>query len=84
MKNILIYTGPSCNFCAAAKKLLERNKLKFSEIDISSGENIRNEMIKKSNGQRTIPQIFFGDHHVGGYTELRALEKENKLKELLE
>ena len=84
MKNILIYTGPSCNFCAAAKKLLERNKLKFSEIDISSGENIRDEMIKKSNGQRTIPQIFFGDHHVGGYTELRALEKENKLKKLLE
>ena len=84
MKNILIYTGPSCNFCAAAKRLLERNKLKFSEIDISSGENIRDEMIKKSNGQMTIPQIFFGDHHVGGYTELRALEKENKLKELLE
>ena len=84
MKNILIYTGPSCNFCAAAKKLLERNNLKFSEIDISSGENIRDEMIKKSNGQRTIPQIFFDDHHVGGYTELRALEKENKLKEFLE
>ena len=84
MKNILIYTGPFCNFCAAAKRLLERNKLKFSEIDVSSGENIRDEMIKKSNGQRTIPQIFFGDHHVGGYTELRALEKENKLKELLE
>ena len=84
MKNILIYTGPSCNFCAAAKRLLERNKLKFSEIDVSSGENIRDEMIKKSNGQRTIPQIFFGDRHVGGYTELRALEKENKLKELLE
>ena len=84
MKIILIYTGPSCNFCDAAKRLLERNKLKFSEIDVSSGENIRDEMIKKSNGQRTIPQIFFGDHHVGGYTELRALEKENKLKELLE
>jgi len=84
MKNILIYTGPSCNFCDAAKRLLERNKLKFSEIDVSSGENIRDEMIKKSNGQRTIPQIFFGDRHVGGYTELRALEKENKLKELLE
>ena len=52
MKNILIYTGPSCNFCDAAKRLLERNKLKFNEIDVSSGENIRDEMIKKSNGQR--------------------------------
>ena len=84
MKNILIYTGPSCNFCDAAKRLLERNKLKFSEIDVSSGENIRDEMIKKSNGQRTIPQIFFGERHVGGYTELRSLEKENRLKEFLE
>ena len=84
MKKITMYTGPMCNFCDAAKRLLERNKLKFSEIDVSSGENIRDEMIKKSNGQRTIPQIFFGDHHVGGYTELRALEKENKLKEFLE
>ena len=68
MKNILIYTGPSCNFCDAAKRLLERNKLKFNEIDVSSGENIRDEMIKKSNGQRTIPQIFFDDYNVGGYT----------------
>ena len=84
MKNIIIYTGPSCNFCDAAKRLLERNKLKFSEIDVSSGENIRDEMIKKSNGQRTIPQIFFGENHVGGYSELRALEKENRLKEFLE
>ena len=84
MKNILIYTGPSCNFCDAAKRLLERNKLNFSEIDVSSGEGIRDEMIKKTNGQRTIPQIFFGEHYVGGYAELRALEKENKLKELLE
>ena len=84
MKNIIIYTGPSCNFCDAAKRLLERNKLKFSEVDVSSGENIREEMIKKSNGQRTIPQIFFGERHVGGYTELRSLEKENRLKEFLE
>ena len=64
--------------------MLERNKLRFSEIDVSSGENIRDEMIKKSNGQRTIPQIFFGENHVGGYNELRALEKENRLKEFLE
>ena len=84
MKNIIVYTGPFCNFCDAAKRLLKRNGLSFSEIDVSSGEKIKEEMIKKSNGQRTIPQIFFGDYHVGGYTELRALEKENKLKKLLE
>ena len=47
MKNILIYTGPSCNFCDAAKRLLERNKLKFNEIDVSSGEKIRDKHILK-------------------------------------
>ena len=83
MKNIIVYTGPFCNFCDAAKRLLKRNGLSFSEIDVSSGESIREEMIKKSNGQRTIPQIFFDDHHVGGYTELRELEKSNNLKEKL-
>ena len=83
MKNIIVYTGPFCNFCDAAKRLLKRNGLSFSEIDISIGEEIKEEMIKKSNGQRTIPQIFFDDYHVGGYTELRELEKSNSLKEKL-
>ena len=83
MKNIIVYTGPFCNFCDAAKRLLKRNGLSFSEIDVSSGEKIKQEMIKKSNGQRTIPQIFFDDYHVGGYTELRELEKSNNLKEKL-
>jgi len=83
MKNIIVYTGPFCNFCDAAKRLLKRNGLSFSEIDISTGEKIKEEMIKKSNGQRTIPQIFFDDYHVGGYTELRELEKSNNLKEKL-
>ena len=83
MKNIVVYTGPFCNFCDAAKRLLKRNGLNFKEIDVSSGENIKEEMIKKTNGQRTIPQIFFGDYHVGGYTELRELEKSNNLKEKL-
>ena len=72
-----------CNFCEAAKRLLDRNNLKYEVIDISSGDGIRDEMIKKSNGKRTIPQIFFNDYHVGGYQELRELEKENKLQELL-
>ena len=78
-----MYSGPICNFCEAAKRLLDRNNLKYEVIDISSGDDIREEMIKKSNGKRTIPQIFFNDYHVGGYQELRELEKENKLQELL-
>ena len=83
MKIIKMYTGPICNFCDAAKRLLARNNLKYQEIDISSTAGLREEMIKKSNGRRTIPQIFFDEYHVGGYQELRALEKENKLKDLL-
>ena len=83
MKNITMYTGPLCNFCDAAKRLLSRNNLKYEEIDISTKDGLRDEMIKKANGKRTIPQIFFDDHHVGGYVELRALEKENKLIDLL-
>ena len=78
-----MYSGPMCNFCEAAKRLLDRNNLEYEVIDISSGDDIREEMIKKSNGKRTIPQIFFNDYHVGGYQELRELEKENKLQELL-
>ena len=84
MKKILMYSGPMCNFCEAAKRLLDRNNLKYEVIDISSGDGIREEMIKKSNGKRTIPQVFFNDYHVGGYQELRELEKSNQLLKLLE
>ena len=83
MKSIVMYTGPSCNFCDAAKRLLNRNNATFSEIDIASKEGLMEEMIQKANGKRTIPQIFIDDKHIGGYQELRALEKENKLQDLL-
>ena len=79
-----MYSGPMCNFCEAAKRLLNRNNLKYDVIDISEGADTRDEMIKKSNGKRTIPQIFFDDYHVGGYVELRELEKNGTLKGLLE
>ena len=83
MKNIIMYTGPLCNFCDAAKRLFTRNNIKYQEIDISSKEGLMEEMIKKSNGRKTIPQIFFDDQHIGGYEEIRALEKDNKLQDLL-
>tara|TARA_Y100000816_G_C26013752_1_gene530078 strand:- start:506 stop:760 length:255 start_codon:yes stop_codon:yes gene_type:complete len=84
MKKIKMYSGPMCNFCEAAKRLLKRNNLEFNEIDISTKEGLIDEMIKKSNGKRTIPQIFFDNYHVGGYQELRELEKTNELLKLLE
>ena len=79
MKKITMYTGPLCNFCEAAKRLFSRNNLKYQEIDISSKEGLRDEMIKKANGRRTIPQIFFNEDHIGGYQELRELEKKGEL-----
>ena len=83
MKNVTIYTGPYCNYCDAAKRLLTRNNVPYKEINVAEVDGARDEMIKKANGKRTIPQIFFNDQHIGGYDEVRALEKENKLKELL-
>ena len=78
-----MYTGPFCNYCEAAKRLFVRNNAPFSEIDISKVEGAMDEMIKKANGKRTIPQIFFDDEHIGGYDEVRALERENKLEDRL-
>ena len=83
MKNITMYSGPLCNFCEAAKRLFLRNNLEFKEIDISTKDGLRDEMIKKANGKRTIPQIFFDNFHVGGYVELRELEKKGELLNLV-
>ena len=83
MKSVTIYTGPLCNFCDAAKRLLTRNNIEYKEIDISIVNGAMDEMITKANGKRTIPQIFFDDNHIGGFDDVRALEKENKLLELL-
>ena len=79
MKNITVYSGPMCGYCDAAKRLLERNNLSYTEIDVSLKDGLREEMTKKANGKRTIPQIFFDDYHVGGYQELRELEKAGNL-----
>ena len=83
MKKIIMYTGPMCNFCDAAKRLLARNNATFTEINIASKEGLMEEMIKKANGKRTVPQIFIDEYHVGGYQELRELETQDKLLELI-
>jgi glutaredoxin 3 len=83
MKSVTIYTGPLCNFCEAAKRLLARNNAEYKEIDISTTDGAMDEMIKKANGRRTVPQIFFDEQYIGGYDDIRALEKENKLQDLL-
>ena len=83
MKNVTVYMGPRCNFCDAAKRLLIRNNISFNEINVALEEGKRDEMLNKSNGRKTIPQIFFNELHVGGYEELRALEKKGELLNLI-
>ena len=83
MKKVVIYTGPMCNFCSAAKHLLNKKKVSYEEIDIGYDEKKREEMLKKSNGMKTIPQIFIEEKHIGGYVELKALENKGELDNLL-
>ena len=83
MKKVVIYTGPMCNFCSAAKHLLNKKKVSYEEINIGYDEKKRDEMLKKSNGAKTIPQIFIGGNHIGGYVELKALENKGELDSLL-
>ena len=80
---VIIYTGPLCNDCDSAKRLLARNNIQYKEINIGNVEGAMDEMIKKTNAKRTVPQIFINDKHIGGFDDVRALEKENKLQDLL-
>tara|TARA_Y100000310_G_C20270381_1_gene617707 strand:+ start:186 stop:440 length:255 start_codon:yes stop_codon:yes gene_type:complete len=83
MKQVTVYMGPMCAFCDATKRLLTKKNIPYNEINIAIEENKMKEMIKKSNGKRTIPQIFIEDLHIGGYNELRTLENKGKLDKLL-
>ena len=83
MKNVTVYMGPMCAFCDAAKRLLTKKKIPYKEINVALDESKLEEMLKKSNGKRTIPQIFIEEYHVGGYEELRALESKNELDNLV-
>ena len=83
MKEVTIYMGPRCNFCDAAKRLLQRNNIPYKEINIALEEGKREEMLTKSSGRQTIHQIFFDEYHVGGYRELREIEKKGELDKLL-
>ena len=83
MKKVVIYTGPLCNFCSAAKHLLNKKKINYEEIDIGYDDKKREEMLKKSNGARTIPQIFIGDHYIGGNDQLQAANRSGELDKLL-
>ncbi len=79
-----IYSKMTCGFCMRAKMLLNQKQVDYREIDISYDPALREEMIKRSNGGYTVPQIFINDQHVGGCDDLFALHSQNKLDELLQ
>lgn len=83
MKPVEIYTTPFCGYCHAAKRLLTRKGVAFTEIDVSADPALRTVMVQRANGRRTVPQIFVGDVHVGGSDDLHALDATGKLDPLL-
>ena len=83
MKNVTVNMGPMCAFCDAAKRLLTKKNIPYKEINVALEEDKMEEMIKKSNGKRTIPQIFIDGQHIGGNDKLHALEREGKLNSIL-
>ncbi len=83
MKKVVIYTGDLCVHCDWAIDLLNRKNIKFTEYNVAKDLERREEMLKKSNGSRTVPQIFIGEQHVGGNRELQTLEREGKLDNLV-
>ena len=79
-KNVIIYTSSLCGFCYRAKSLLKRKGISYKEIDVDLSWEKRNEMVIKTNGKTSVPQIFFKNHHIGGCDDLFKLEKENGLE----
>jgi glutaredoxin 3 len=82
MPHITIYTTKVCPYCVRAKDLLKRKGQSFEEID-ASDDTVREAMIAKAGGRRTVPQIFIGNTHVGGCDDLYALDKAGKLDAML-
>ncbi len=80
---IEIYTSPTCGYCHAAKRLLAQKGVSYTEFNVLAQPAKRSEMTQRANGGRTVPQIFIGETHVGGYDDMAALEHRGKLDQLL-
>jgi glutaredoxin 3 len=82
MSKIEIYTTQWCPYCNAAKALLDEKGVAYEEVDADTPE-ARSAMIQRAHGRRTVPQIFVGDQHLGGYTDIAALDRAGKLDTIL-
>lgn len=83
MKPVVMYFKPSCPYCQRAHFLLDEKGVRYEGINLTEQPQRRDEMIERANGRNTVPQIFIGDQHIGGYDDLNALESANKLDALL-
>ena len=83
MPIVEIYTTRFCPYCNAAKALLKRKGIPYRDIDIAANWERRDEMMRRANGQASVPQIFYGDMHIGGHAELHELAARDKLDDLL-
>ena len=83
MKKILIYSCLICPYCISAKRLLENEKLEYSEIVVDNNNEERQKMIELSNGSTSVPQIFFDNFHVGGFDDLKKIYDMGNLTEML-
>ena len=80
VNKVVIYTSSLCGFCYKAKSLLKRKNIPFDEINVDINYEKKKEMINRSNGRTSVPQIFFDDQHIGGCDELYKLDQENGLE----
>ena len=83
MTVVEIYTKTFCSYCWRAKMLLESKGVAFKEISVDFGGELRQQMLERSNGRTTVPQIFIGETHIGGCDDLLALDSAGKLDELI-
>jgi glutaredoxin 3 len=79
---VIVYSQPFCGYCTAAKRLLDRKGVEYTEVDVMLDPEKRTEMIERS-GRQTVPQIFFGERHIGGFDELNALDRSGGLDKAL-
>jgi glutaredoxin 3 len=84
VKPVKIYTTTYCGYCVRAKDLLKRKGVDYQELDVTGDDALRSRLVEMSGGQRTVPQIFIGDTHVGGYSDLARLDSEGKLDAMLQ
>ncbi|MFA5957256.1 glutaredoxin 3 [Hyphomicrobium sp.] len=83
MQKVMVYTAGNCCYCHMAKDLLRRKGAAFEEIDLTGRNDLRAELISRSGGKRTVPQIWIGDTHIGGCDDLLDLERSGRLDPLL-